>query len=170
MNRSILLVGIGIFLAGCALIASPIAITGQEQFSLGQEAGLFFLPPAFAVMLVGSISDDPRVTTVGGAFGNPDAEFSRSATGRSGAAPPGRPPYHPHEPVRCRNCSVVIAADLAGCPRCGRPRECRTCGRPLGIVIERPTCPACARPEALCNCPHLPPRTMVARGARSRRV
>lgn len=169
MNRSILLVGIGIFLAGCALIASPIAITGQEQFTFGQEVGLYFLPPAFAVILVGSISDDPRGTTVGGAFGNPDAESARPGGGRPAA--PARPAlsYHPREAVLCRNCSVVIAADLAQCPRCARARDCRTCDRPLGMVLDRPTCPECARPEAFCSCPRLPPRT-TAIGARARRV
>jgi hypothetical protein len=169
MNRTILLVGIGIFLAGCALIASPIALTGQEEFTLAQEAGLFFLAPAFAVMLVGSISDDPRITTVGGAFGNPDAGQPSSRT-RAGAVKPTPLAYHPHEPVRCRNCSVIIPADLARCPRCGRTRECRSCGRPLGIVLDRPTCPACARPEPFCNCPHLPPRAVATSGALSRRV
>jgi hypothetical protein len=170
MNRSILLVGIGIFLAGCALIASPIALTGQEEFTLAQEAGLFFLAPAFAVMLVGSISDDPRITTVGGTFGNRDADAARAAETRSNVSRSGGLTYHPHESVRCRTCSAIIAADLAQCPRCARARECRTCARPLGVVLERPTCPACARPEALCNCPHLPPRTTSASGALSRRV
>lgn len=169
MNRTILLIGIGIFLGGCAFIASPIALTGQEEFTLGQEAGLFFLAPAFAVMLVGSISDDPRITTVGGTFGNPDAG-QPSAKIRAGAGTHPALPYHPHEPTRCRSCSAFIAADLARCPRCARTRECRSCGRPLGIVLDRPTCPECARPEPLCNCPRLPPRARTTSGALSRRV
>jgi hypothetical protein len=169
MNRSIILVGVAIMLFGFVLIAFPIAVTGQEQFDIEQEAGLFFIPPAFAVLLVGSISDDPRVTTVGGTFGNPDAEPTRPASGRS--SPAGRTglTYNPHEPVGCRHCSTIIPAELARCPRCARYRECRSCGRPLGFVLERVTCPACARPEAFCNCPHLPPRAATS-GALSRRV
>jgi hypothetical protein len=164
MNRSILGVGVGILLVGIALIGYPIAVTGAEQFDFEQEAGLFFLAPAFAVMLIGAISDDPGVTTVGGAFGNPDVDAERARTAR--AAPTTKPSlaYHPHEAVRCRYCSAIIAADLALCPRCARPRDCRTCGRPLGMVLNRPTCPACARPEPFCNCPHLPPRTPTGPG------
>jgi hypothetical protein len=158
MNRTILGMGVAILLVGFALIGYPIAVTGQEQFDLFQEIGLFFLAPAFGVMLIGAISDDPRVTTVGGAFGNPEVdqmrpEEKRSAPVRAGLA------YHPHESVRCRFCGAIVTADLSQCPRCARPRECRTCGRPLGTVLNRVTCPLCARAEALCNCPHLPPRT-----------
>jgi hypothetical protein len=96
MNRTILGMGVAILLIGFALIGYPIAVTGQEQFDLVQEMGLFFLAPAFGVMLVGAISDDPRVTTVGGAFGNPDADPVRRpvkvpTSGRTGL------PYHPHE-------------------------------------------------------------------------
>jgi hypothetical protein len=164
MNRSIMYVGVAILLCGFALLAFPIATTGQEQFDLEQEAGLFFFPPALAVLLVGSISDDPRVTTVGGAFGNPDAEAPRAGTGRPSGERSRRLTYHPHEPVRCRHCSAIIPADLARCPRCARARECRSCGRPLEVVAETVTCPGCSRPEAFCNCPHLPPRTGTAVG------
>ncbi|MCI4339110.1 MAG: hypothetical protein L3J68_02095 [Thermoplasmata archaeon] len=169
MNRAILGVGAGILVLGIALIAFPIAFTGQEQFDLEQEAGLYFIPPAMAVLLIGSISDDPRLTTVGGAFGNPDAPGPR-AEERRGAARPGTGlTYHPREPVGCHYCSTIIAADLAQCPRCSRPRECRSCGRPLGIVRDAATCPGCTRPEALCNCPRLPPRPAMG-AAVGRRV
>lgn len=168
MNRSIILVGVGILLVGFALMSFPIAVTGHEQFDLEQEAGLYFLPPAMAVLLIGSISDDPRVTTIGGAFGNPDAEPRPS--GRVVATPfrTGLT-YHPKEPVACRYCSTIIASDLSQCPRCARARDCRSCGRPLGVVLERVTCPECARPEAFCNCPRLPPRPGTS-GALGRRV
>jgi hypothetical protein len=169
MNRSILLIGVGILLFGFALMAYPIAVTGQEQFDIEQEAGVFFIPPALAVLLVGSISDDPRTTTIGGTFGNPDADTR--PTSRPRASPPTGTAlrYNPREPVRCRYCSSIIAYDLAQCPRCARARECRTCGRPLGVVLERATCPSCARPEALCNCPRLAPRPVASVG-RGRRV
>ncbi|HTZ61627.1 MAG TPA: hypothetical protein VMC82_03165 [Thermoplasmata archaeon] len=169
MNRAIIGVGAGIFVLAIAFIAYPIAVTGQEQFDLEQEAGLYLIPPALAVALVGAISDDPRVTTIGGAFGNPDLEPRRPPP-RRGPIDAGVPlAYHPNEAVACRYCSTVIAPDLAQCPRCARARPCRTCGRPLGIVLERATCPACARPEPFCSCPRLPARPAPS-AARARRV
>jgi len=170
MNRSVMGLGIGILLLGFALIAFPIATTGAEQFDLEQEAGLYFLAPAFAVITVGAISIDPRTTTVCGAFGNPD-EVRAARAQAARAAVPDRTglTYHPNEPVRCRYCSAIITADLSQCPRCARPRECRSCGRPLGTVLNRVTCPLCARPEAFCNCPRLAPRAPVSPSA-GRRV
>lgn len=158
MNRAIIGVGVGILLFAFALIAFPIAVTGQEQFDLEQEAGLYLIAPALGVVLIGSISDDPRVTTVGGAFGNPDLGTVRPDPRRGplGAAPPIA--YHPNEAVACRFCGTIIAPDLAQCPRCARARACRSCGRPLGIVLDRATCPACARPEPFCNCVRLAAR------------
>ena len=44
MNRSIVLVGIAIILSGLALAASPIVLTGAEQFDVEQEAGIFLTP------------------------------------------------------------------------------------------------------------------------------
>jgi hypothetical protein len=170
MNRSIILLGVGILLLAFALIAFPIAVTGQEQFDIEQEAGIYTMPPAFAVILIGAVSTDPRGTTVGGAFGNREAE----AEARKASAPRGpvadRPlGYNPREPVRCRYCATIITFELAQCPRCARARECRTCGRPLGIVLDRATCPACARPEALCNCARVPLKPIAGAG-RARRV
>lgn len=159
MNRSIIGVGGGILIFAFVLLAFPIAVTGHEAFDLEQEAGLYFIAPALAVILIGGISDDPRVTTIGGAFGNPDVRLERPEARRYVGAPP-RLAYHPKEAVACRYCASLIQPDLAQCPRCARARECRSCGRPLGIVLERATCPACARPEPFCNCPHLPPRTL----------
>jgi hypothetical protein len=168
MNRSIILVGVGILLLAFAMIAYPIAVTGAEQFDLEQEAGIYLIPPALAVILVGSISTDPRGTTVGGAFGNPDVRLegagTRSAPGRSG---PLR--YNPTEPARCRYCPTIIPSDLAQCPRCARARECRTCNRPLGLVLDRATCPTCGLPEARCACARLALRP-VATAARGRRA
>jgi len=159
MNRSIVGVGGGILFLAFVLIAFPIAVTGHETFDLEQEAGLYFIAPALAVTLIGSISDDPRVTTIGGTFGNPDMPVPRADPKRGMASAPPRLAYHPREAAACRYCSSIIQPDLAQCPRCARARECRSCGRPLGIVLDRATCPACARPEPFCNCPHLPPRT-----------
>lgn len=169
MNRSIIYLGIGILLVAFAFIAFPIAVTGQEQFDLEQEVGLYLIAPSLAVILVGSISSDPRQSTVGGAFGNPEAAPRRpgGAAGASPAAPALR--YRPGEPVRCRYCESFIPEEYAQCRRCARPRECRNCYRPLGIVLDRPTCPTCARAEPFCNCPRLAQRAAVT-VARGRRV
>ncbi len=158
MNRSIVGVGGGILILAFVLLAFPIAVTGHEAFDLEQEAGLYFIAPALAVILIGGISDDPRVTTIGGTFGNPDVSLERPNPRRE-FGPPPRLTYHPKEAVACRFCSSIIQPDLAQCPRCARARECRSCGRPLGIVLDRATCPACARPEAFCNCPRVAART-----------
>jgi hypothetical protein len=160
-------VGLGILAFGVVLIAYPIAVTGGEQFDLEQEVGIYLIPPALAVSLVGAISTDPRGTTVGGAFGNPDVRLERSSV----RAPPGAPGplrYNPSEPARCRYCPTIIPPELAQCPRCARARECRTCNRPLGLVLDRATCPACGLPEARCRCAHLPlkPVPSAARGRR----
>ncbi len=168
MNRSIMYVGIGILLAGFALIAFPIAVTGHEQFDLEQEVGIYLLPPAMAVILIAAVSVDPRGTTVGGTFGNPDARLERT-TPRDPAAAHAGLLYNPHEPARCRYCGSIIPAELAQCPRCARARECRTCNRPLGIVLERPTCPTCGLPEARCRCPRIPLKPVASAG-RARRV
>ena len=168
MNRSIILVGVGILLFAFVLISYPIATTGQEVFDLEQEAGIYLIPPALAVILVGSISTDPRGTTIGGRFGNPDADLERRAGERPAPDASGLL-YNPHEPARCRYCGSIILPEYAQCPRCARARECRTCNRPLGLVLDRATCPTCARPEARCNCSRiaLRPVPTVARARRA---
>jgi|HubBroStandDraft_1064217.scaffolds.fasta_scaffold00240_20 hypothetical protein len=169
MNRSIILIGVGILLFGFILIAFPIAVTGQEQFDIEQEAGIYFIPPALAVLLVGSISEDPRTTTVAGTLGNPDLKVGRTSPARPTTPAARGLGYNPRESANCRYCYSMIPFDLARCPRCARARECRTCHRPLGSVLDRATCPTCARPEALCNCRVLPARP-PATVARSRRA
>lgn len=167
MNRSIMFVGVGILALAFSLMAYPIAVTGHEQFDLEQESGLYLIPPAMAVILIGAVSVDPRGTTIGGAFGNPDARFERPVA--PGPAPPASTLYNPNEPARCRYCGAIISPELAQCPRCARARECRTCHRPLGMVLERATCPTCALAEARCRCPRIPLRPIPG-GTRGRRV
>jgi hypothetical protein len=152
MNRSIMLVGVAIIVAGLALVASPIVLTGGEQFDLEQEAGLLLVPVGLIVILIGSVQPNPQRTTVGGPFGNPDADLQRPAKTRSAVPERTALGFSPREPVGCRHCRTVIAFDLAVCPRCGRPRDCRGCGRPLGMAEDRTDCPGCHRVEALCNC------------------
>jgi len=151
MNRSIALVGVGVILAGFALVAFPIVVTGHEQFDLEQEAGLLVAPVGLVVVLIGAVAPDPERTTVGGTFGNPDVAETRGS-GPAATRPAARG-FSPHEAVDCRFCRAVITFDLAYCPRCARPRDCRGCGRPLGMVGDLTDCPGCHRVEAFCNCP-----------------
>jgi hypothetical protein len=153
MDRSIARIGIAIIIAGFALVGFPIITTGQEQLDYEQVAGFLIAPLGLAVVLIAGISPDPRKTTVVGTFGNPEETPPAPPSG----APPGTRPRlrNPHAPVYCRRCRSVVTSDLARCPRCARARDCRSCGRPLGLVLERPTCPPCARAEAFCNCSFL---------------
>jgi hypothetical protein len=170
MNRSIAYIGVGLILLGCALVASPIVLTGAEQFDIEQELGLFVAPFGLVVVLLGAVAHDPETTTVAGAFGSSEANVLRAAAeARNREAP--RPPvrYNPKEPVACRYCRTNIPADLVQCPRCTRARTCRGCGRLLGMVLDRPTCPTCARAEAFCNCPMLA-RPVATQGTGARGV
>lgn len=154
MNRSIALIGAVLIVFGFGLVAYPIASTGGEQLDLEQELGFLVAPVGLVVVMLGALATDPELTTVGGTFGNPEADLGRTAHGRAVDTRAARL-FNPHEPVDCRYCRTVITSDLALCPRCARPRDCRSCGRPLGIQNDRVTCPTCARTEGLCNCPLL---------------
>jgi len=173
MNRSIVLVGVGIIVVGLALIASPIVVTGSEVFSIEQEFGIFLSPIGLLVILIGAVQPNPERTTIGGTFGNPEMNPRRAPITKTAAAVrPSSLGYSPREPVNCRYCGSVITFDLAFCPRCARPRDCRGCGRPLGMAETRTDCPGCHREEALCNCPRIA-RAAVVRGpgtARTRRT
>lgn len=156
MNRSITLVGVAIILAGFALAAAPIVLTGREEFDLFQESGILVAPIGLLVVLIGAVQPNPERTTVGGTFGSSEEnDLRRTEPVRSPTS--ARPPlgFNPREPVNCHYCRTVIAYDLAFCPRCARPRECRVCGRPLGIAEEVTDCPGCHRIEAFCHCPRL---------------
>ncbi|HTP54094.1 MAG TPA: hypothetical protein VML94_03890 [Thermoplasmata archaeon] len=152
MNRSIVYIGVGVILFGISLVSSPIALTGREEFDLAQEAGFLVAPVGLVVVMLGASFYDPTRTTVGGAFGNPEAVRPSGVVDRSPVRPASTL-YHPHGFAICRHCRTPIGYEQANCPRCARARDCRSCGRPLGLVLERATCPMCARPEALCSCP-----------------
>ena len=154
MNRSVTLVGVAIFLFTVVLVAFPIAFTGHEVFDLEQEAGLVGIPIGLLIVLFGAASADPRVTTVGGAFGNPDENVVRRQLGPNSA---GRARFlpGPREAVNCRYCYTAIPSSAAVCPRCARPRECRSCGRPLAFIGAAIRCPQCRRDEVYCNCPRV---------------
>jgi hypothetical protein len=163
MNRSIAGIGIAVILVGLGLVSFPIVVLGQERLDPEQIVGFLVTPIGLFVVLIAAIAVDPRRTTVPGAFGNPE-ESTRGLT----AEPLPRPRAPLGTSVYCRYCRAVIVVELSRCPRCSRARECRPCGRPLGTVLDRPTCPTCARPEATCHCPFLS-RPAPAREARPAR-
>lgn len=170
MNRSIVLVGVGVIVGGLALVASPLVLTGAEMFTIEQEVGIFLTPIGLLVVLIGAVQVNPELTTVGGTFGNPDVSAPRTGPPRPSPAGQSRRGYNPREPVNCRGCGSIIQFDLALCPRCARPRPCRECGRPLGMAENRTDCPSCHREEAFCNCPKLArPTPTTAFGAPSAR-
>ncbi len=154
MNRSIALVGVALILVGLALISSPIVLFGHETFDLEQGAGILLVPVSLLVVLIGGVQPNPERTTVGGTFGNPEVQVRRPLSPKPIEAARGLG-YSLREPVSCRHCRTMIAFDLALCPRCARPRECRSCARTLGMASDRTDCPGCHRIEAFCNCPRL---------------
>jgi hypothetical protein len=149
MNRSLGWIGVGVMLAGLALVASPVALYGRELLDPEQIAGFLIAPVGLFVVMLAAAAVDPRRTTITGTFGNPDELPPAAASTR---APVRARLRNPNEAVHCRHCRSVVTADLSRCPRCARARDCRSCGRPLGQVLDRPTCPTCARAEAFCNC------------------
>jgi len=155
LNRGITLFGLFVLLVGVGLIASPIVLTGQETFTNFLEIGIFVLPVGLSVILWGASSPDPRVTTVGGVFGNPDENLLRQQQHVVSKPTHARYLPGPRETVNCRQCYTGIPWDAAECPRCGRRRECRACGRPLYFMTGAVRCLPCVRPETYCNCPKL---------------
>jgi hypothetical protein len=149
MNRSLAYVGVGVILAGIALVASPIVLTGRMTLGVAPIAGFIIAPLGLFVIGFAAASFDPRRTTVR-TFGQDE--------------PPPRPeppeelvvaqfrPVNPKAPVRCPNCRTVMTYDLSRCPRCAEDRPCRACARPLASVDDQAVCPGCTRQELFCNC------------------
>ncbi len=149
MNRPFAWIGVGVVVLGMGLVAFPVIVVGRELLDPEQIAGFLIAPLGLFVVMLAASAHDPRRTTVAGTFGNSEESSDRPA---AVSPPPRSRARYSSDPVHCRNCRTVVTVDLARCPRCARARECRSCGRPLGQVLERPTCPTCAQPEALCNC------------------
>ncbi len=166
MNRAITFLGLAILLVGIGLIASPITLTGVETVTPYLELGIFVLPVGLAVILWGASSPDPRLTTVAGVFGNPEENVMRRAEVGSSRPYDVRYMPGPRESINCRACYTLIPWNLAECPRCGRRRECRTCGKPLFFLSGAVRCLPCVRVEAYCNCPRISRPIAALSGAR----
>ena len=168
MNRGITLFGTFVLLAGIGFIASPVVLTGVETFTTLLEVGIFTLPVGLAIVLWGASSPDPAATTVTGVFGNPDENAVRQMERAARRNYDVRYLPGPRETVNCRKCYTGIPWDSAECPRCGRRRECRACGRPLFYITGAVRCLPCIRDEMFCNCPRLysaPPSRLAGRSA-----
>lgn len=163
MNRTITFLGLFILLVGIGLIASPVVLNGAETVTPLLELGIFVLPAGLTTILWGASSPNPSVTTVAGILGSPEENLMRRA------ATPGTRSYDvrylpgPREPVNCRHCYTLIPWSVAECPRCGRRRECRACGKLLYFLSGAVRCLPCVRDETYCNCPKV--RKAAAPGA-----
>lgn len=168
MNRRVTLLGLLLLLIAIGLVASPIPLTGSEQINLEFEIGVLSLPIGLCIILWGAASPDPNVTTVGGAFGNPDENVLRKVLNKAPPESKVRYASGPRESVNCRHCYTAIPWNSAECARCGRRRDCRGCGRPLFYLSGAVRCAPCVRDEVYCNCPKL--RRATAPGGRGGRV
>jgi hypothetical protein len=155
MNRAITFLGIGFLLLSGGLVAYPDLFYGAEVLDFEVEVGLLTLPAAISVILWGASAPDPRVTTVRGIFGNPEENLVSRKLDRNAADAAARYRPSPKEPVNCRQCYTLIPPDLADCPRCGRRRECRGCGKPLFFLAGAVRCAPCVHDEVYCNCPRV---------------
>ncbi len=152
MNRSILGVGVVLLLFSVGLVVSPIALYGFESLTVLSEIGVFLLPAGIVISLLGAVAPDPSITTVGGMFGNPVENEIHDRRPSSPGSIPARVRGSPRQPVNCRQCYTLIGWDLILCPRCGRARECRSCGRVLDWSGNTIVCVRCTHPEVYCNC------------------
>ncbi|MCI4350442.1 MAG: hypothetical protein L3K15_02875 [Thermoplasmata archaeon] len=155
MNRSITFLGLGFLVLAGGLVAYPDLVYGAEVLDFEVEVGLLTLPAALSVILWGAAAPDPRVTTVRGVFGNPEENIVGRKLDKSAAIADARYRPSPKEPVNCRQCYTLIPPELADCPRCGRRRECRGCGKPLFFLAGAVRCAPCLHDEVYCNCPRV---------------
>ncbi|MCI4353312.1 MAG: hypothetical protein L3K14_08035 [Thermoplasmata archaeon] len=168
MHRSLALVGVVLVIGAILAVAIPFLVT--SAFLDGDAfygAGLVFLL-GVVLLLRGATAPDPTVTTVGGFLGNPVVDESRRAEEAllSPAARHVRYAPGPREPVNCRHCYTIIPWDVVDCPRCARPRECRSCGKRLYFLAGAVRCAPCVRDETYCNCPRVRPSGVRPSGAR----
>jgi hypothetical protein len=170
MNRSLALVGLVLVIVASLLASIPFLVTASFQLNdVFYFAGVLFLV-GVVILFQGATAPDPKVTTVGGLLGNPIVDESRRAEEAVTNLPktPVRYAIGPKEPVNCRHCYTLIPWDVLYCPRCARPRECRSCGKQLYFLAGAVRCAPCVRDETQCNCPRV--RSPVSRPAGARRV
>jgi hypothetical protein len=157
MNRTLALVGTVLVIISLLSISIPFLVTSAFKVSdAAYAAGLLFLV-GLVVLYQAATAVDPSVTTVGGILGNPIIDESRRAEEAVTNVPlsPVRYTVGPKEPVNCRYCYTAIPWDVANCPRCARPRHCRSCGKPLFYLAGGVRCGPCVRDESQCNCPRV---------------
>lgn len=155
MNRSIVFVGLAFIVLSIGLFAYPELLTGAEAVDLEVQAGILVLPLGIAVVVLGAAAPDPRVTTVGGVFGNADENELRRRLGKTPPTGGARDQPSPLESVNCRKCYTLIPSQLADCPRCGTRRECRGCNKPLYFLAGAVRCAPCLKDEVYCSCPRI---------------
>ncbi|MGC2289358.1 MAG: hypothetical protein WA688_05820 [Thermoplasmata archaeon] len=159
MNRSLALVGVVLVIVSILLISIPFLVTSSFQVNdIVYVTGLLFLI-GLVILYQGATAADPSVTTVGGLLGNPIIDESRKAEEAVTSVPLSQIRYAlgPKEPVNCRYCYTMISWNLVDCPRCGRPRHCRNCGKQLYFLAGAVRCAPCVRDETQCNCPRVRP-------------
>jgi len=169
MNRSLALVGVVLVIVSILLISIPFLVTSAFQVNDAVYATGFLFLVGLVILYQAATSPDPRVTTVGGLLGNPIIDEARKAEEAVTHVPLSHVRYAPgpKEPVHCRYCYTAIPWNVLNCPRCGRPRQCRNCGKQLYFLAGAVRCAPCVRDEMQCNCPRVrpsgPPPTGVRR-------
>ena len=153
MNRTTVFLGAFLLAVAIALFAYPEFETGVETVDLEVQLAIFVFPAAIATVVWGAIAPDPRITTVGGMFGNADENELRRRLSRTPPNSPVRYRPSPLETVNCRKCYTVVPARLVDCPRCGTRRECRGCHKPLFFLSGAVRCAPCLKDEVYCSCP-----------------
>lgn len=164
MNRSIVLVG-GLFVVGAFVLFSyPIATTGHETLGLPIELGVFLLGEGLGVVLLGAVSPNPELFTIGGWFGNRDEDRVRRWLSRHPPKGPARFQPSPFESVNCETCNTAFPSRTLDCPRCGNPRRCRTCRKRLYYLAGAVRCAPCLKDEVYCSCPSVRHRRVARFG------
>ena len=170
MNRSIVYVGVFLFLGGLGLLLFPWLTSGKEVVDLFVQIGFIVVPSGLAISLWGGLSPDPELSTVAGSLGNPDENILRRQP--SVQVPVGAARYRPSsgDSTNCRHCYTSIPRKGLICPRCGRRRECVNCHKPLFWLAGAVRCAPCVRDEVYCDCPVTIRHASSVRGTYARRI
>ena len=168
MNRSLALVGVVLVIVSILLISIPFLVTSAFQVNDAVYAAGFLFLVGLVILYQAATAPDPRLTTVGGLLGNPIVDESRKAEEAVTQVLPSHVRYAPgpKEPSNCRFCYTAIPWNILNCPRCGRPRLCRNCGKQLFFLAGAVRCGPCVRDETQCNCPRVRPSGLRPAGVR----